>query len=175
MLIVMEDRDIQHFLQFGLNIKAFGGFNIFEVDTAKAGGDSPGYLNNYIRVVRIDLNIKHVHIRERLKQNTFAFHNGFRSQRAAVSQPQDGSPIRNYRHEVTLGGVLIGKQGVLFNFEDWPGNAGSIGEAQIILVIQRFGRYHGDFARNPIQMMVFECSFFSDCGHNGSFSFKMRY
>ena len=111
-LVIVKNRNIQEFLQFGLNVKTFGRFDIFQVDAAKAGSYRPGDLNDDIRVMGIYFNIEHVNVREGFKQNAFAFHDRFGGQRAAVSKTKDGGAIRDDRYQIAFGGVLIGKQWV---------------------------------------------------------------
>ncbi len=66
-LVIVEHRNVQHLLQLFFDVKTFRGFNVFEIDPAKRRGDRCNDLDNFIRVVRIQFDVKNVNIRKFLK------------------------------------------------------------------------------------------------------------
>ena len=86
MLVIVEDGNIQHLLEFFFNVETFGCFNVFEIDPAKSRGDCRHNFDDLIGVMRIEFNIKHIHIRKFLEQHRLAFHHRLACQSAAVSE-----------------------------------------------------------------------------------------
>ena len=165
MLVIVKDGDIQHALERFFDIEAFRSFDIFQVDAAESGRDGRGNLDDLIRVVRIDLDIKHVHIGEFLEEHAFAFHDRLAGQRPAVAQAQDGRAIREHRHQVALGGIFVGCLGILFDLQHRHGYTGGVCQAQVALRVHRLGGHHSDLARLAIQAMIFKRIFRGDFAH----------
>src|SRR5512146_2630420 len=88
-LVIMENGDIQHLFEFFLDVEALRRFDIFKIDPAKSRRDRRNYLDNFIRIVAVYLNIEYIHIRELLKKNAFTFHHGLPSQCTTVAKAQD--------------------------------------------------------------------------------------
>ena len=147
-LIVVENRNIHPLAQLLLNVETLRRFNIFEVDTAEGrleGGDD---VNEFIRVQLIDFDIKHIDAGEFLKQDAFALHHRLAGQRADVAESQHRGAIGDHRHQVAAGGIFVGRQRIFFNFQTGGRDARRVGQRQIALGGERFGRRDLDFSGN---------------------------
>ncbi|VGP32250.1 hypothetical protein SB00610_01831 [Klebsiella quasipneumoniae subsp. similipneumoniae] len=147
-LIVVENRNIHPLAQLLLNVETLRRFNIFEVDTAEGrleGGDD---VNEFIRVQLIDFDIKHIDAGEFLKQDAFALHHRLAGQRADVTESQHRGAVGDHRHQVAAGGIFVGRQRIFFNFQTGGRDARRVGQRQIALGGERFGRRDLDFSGN---------------------------
>ncbi len=64
MLVIVEDRDVEHPFESLFNVKAFRRFDVFEIDAPERGGNGGHNFDDFIGVVGIDLDVEHVHIRK---------------------------------------------------------------------------------------------------------------
>ena len=118
----MEDGNVDTLLQLALDVEAFGRLDIFQVDAADGGGNHLAKQNDLVDALGVDFNVKHVDVGKALKEDSLAFHNRFRGQRAAVAQAENGSTIADDGHQVALGGVVISKLGIIGDREHGVGN-----------------------------------------------------
>src|SRR5215213_3980363 len=75
MLIVMHNRDIEHFSEPPLNLKAAGSTNIFEIDRPEPRSDSLYNPYDLIRVLCIQAQWPGINPCQFLEQHDLAFHN----------------------------------------------------------------------------------------------------
>ena len=68
MLVVMENRNRHLFFQLLFDIKTLGSLNIFEVDPAKGWLQQFDHADKFIRVGRIDFQIKNINIGKSFKK-----------------------------------------------------------------------------------------------------------
>ena len=148
MLIVMENRNIHPLAQLLLDVETLRRFNIFQVDTAEGrleGGDD---VNEFVRIQLIDFDIKHIDTGKFLKQDAFALHYRLTGQRADVAEPQHRGAVGDDRHQVATGSVFVGGQRIFFDFQAGGCDARRVGQRQIALGGERFGRRDLDFSGN---------------------------
>src|SRR5205085_8643703 len=69
-----------------------------------------------------------------------------RRQRAEIAEPEDGGAVRDDRDEIALRGVVEDGARLALDVEAGKGDAGRIGERQVALRGQRFGRRDRQFA-----------------------------
>src|SRR5215216_5525588 len=100
MLIIMENRYIEHALQGLFYIEAFGRLDIFKVDTTKRGSDGRHHLDYFVRIMTIYLDVEHIHIGKFLKEYTLPFHHGFSGKSTAVTEAENGRTVRNNRNQI---------------------------------------------------------------------------
>jgi len=77
MLVVVENRNIHPLLEAPLNLETLRGADIFEVDATKSRLQSCHYVDKFVRVQFIHLNIEYVDIDKFLEQYALAFHDRF--------------------------------------------------------------------------------------------------
>ncbi len=139
-LIVMEDRDIQELAQPLLDDEAFGRLDVLEVDAAEGGVQVAHAIDELVDILGVDLEIDTVDAGKALEQHRLAFHDGLGGERAEVAQAEHRRAVRDHRDEIALGGIVIGERRVALDVEARKGDAGRIGERQVVRRRQRLGR-----------------------------------
>src|ERR1019366_8783009 len=164
-LVIVEDRDLHGLLQRLLDIETLGRLDVFEIDAAKGRFEKLASADDFVRILGVQLDVKHVNVGEAFEQNTLAFHDGLAGERADVAESELCLPVRSQSNQVALGGVLVSVLRVLFDFETRIGNARRVRQAQSALGQARLGGYDLDLSR-PGSLVVVECVLFGD-GHDG--------
>ena len=166
-LVVVEHRDVHALAQCFLDLEALRGLDVLEVDAAKGRGDGGDDPHQFIDIVGLDFDIENVDVGEGLEQHAFAFHHRFGGQCAAVAQTKDGRPVGYHGDEVAFGRIRIGRRRVALDLEYGLGHAGRVGQRQISLGRQRFGRRDGNLP-GATAAVVFE-GFLARDGHRFSY------
>ena len=133
MLIVVEDGNITLFLQLALDFKAAGRGDILQIDAAEGAGDQVDGIDEFIHVLGLHAQGEGVHIAKGLEQGAFALHDRHTGLGADVTQTQHGGAVGDDRAQVVAAGQLIGFLHILLDLQTGLGNAGSIGQGQVIL------------------------------------------
>ena len=107
MLIIVKYRNIAQGLKPTLNLKTLRGFNIFKINTAIGTSNRTYGIDKGVDVLGIHQHIDRVNVGEALKQQCFTFHNGFAGQSSQVTQPQNGTSVRNDGDAITLAGIPV--------------------------------------------------------------------
>ena len=156
MLIVVEDGNVHAITKLAFDVETFRRFDVFEVDATNGGLHGGDDVHQFVGVAFGQLNIKHINASKFLKQATFALHDGLASEGANVAQAQHRRAIGDDSDQVAARGVVIGFGWIGLYVETWECHAGRVGQGQIALVGQSFGRRNGNLARRWVQM-VFTC------------------
>jgi hypothetical protein len=138
-LVVVEHRDIEQLLQLLLDHEALGRLDVLQVDAPEGRAQEAHAVDELVHVPGVDLQVEAVHVGETLEQHRLAFHDRLGRQSAQIAQPQDRGAIGNDRHQVALGGVVIGLAGVLLDLQAGHRDAGRIGQRQVALGGQGLG------------------------------------
>ena len=85
MLIIVHDGNFQLFLQPAFDLKTFGSFDVFKIDSAKRRRNSFYCFDKIIYVGLIDLDIKNINVSKNFKEQSLAFHHRLRRFRANVA------------------------------------------------------------------------------------------
>ena len=132
-LVVMEDRNVHEFAQAILDDETLRGLDVFEIDAAERGAEITHRRDEGVRVLGVDFEVDRIDVGEALEQHRLAFHHGFRGQRTEVAEPEDCSAVRNDRHHVALGRVVVRPARILVDGFDRHGDARRIGEREVAL------------------------------------------
>ena len=146
-LIVVKDRDVHQFAQSLLDYKAVGSLDVFEIYPAKCRTEIANAVDEGVDVLRVHFEIDRVHVSKALEQYGFAFHHGFRSQRAEIAQAQDRCAVRDHGYKVAAGCVVINCGWIFRDCTNWHCDARGIGEAQVPLCGHRLGGLNFNLAR----------------------------
>ena len=98
--------------------------------------------------MRVDLDIKDIHIGKALEQNRLAFHDRLAGKGADIAQAQHGRAVGDDSHEIAAVGIPAGKLRVFLYYKAGLGNAGGIGKGQVLLRFAVFGRHNFYFSRH---------------------------
>ena len=128
MLVIVEHRDVQQILKLGLDAEALGALDVLQIDAAEGDADVLDHRDDFIGVPGRDLDVHRIHIGEAFEKDAFSLHDGLGRQCAQIAQTQDGGAVGDHRHEVSLGGVLIGEVRIGGDRQHRDGHAWRIGE-----------------------------------------------
>ena len=139
-LIIVENGNVALFFQLPLDLKAPGGRNILQIDAAEGAGHQVDGVDKLVHILGFHTKGEGIHIAEGFEQDALALHDGHTGLRADISQAQNGGAIGDDGAEVVPPGQLVGFVDVLLDLQAGGGNAGGIGEGQVLL---GFHRRHG--------------------------------
>ncbi len=139
-LVVVQHGDVEPGTQLLLDVEAFGGFDVLEVDAAERGCQRGDDVDQPVRVLRVQLEVEHVDAGEPLEQHGLALHHRLGCQRADVAQPEHRGAVGDDRDEVALAGEAVGVLRVGLDRQARPGHARCVGERQVVLGDARFRR-----------------------------------
>ena len=156
MLVVVEDRDLHAFAQLALDVEAVGGLDVFKVDAAERGFQRGNDLDQFVRILLVDLDVEHVDARELLEEDALALHDGLAGQRADIAQTEHGGAVGDHADQIAACGVFEGRVRVFDDFFAGCSDAWRIGQCQIVLIAHLLGGSDGNLARLR-ELVVFEC------------------
>ena len=153
-LVVVEDRDLHPFLELALDVEAFRGLDVFEVDAAERRLEGGDHVDEFVGVVLRQFDVKNVDPGKFLEEAAFAFHHRLAGQGADVAQAKNGRAIGNHPDQIGPRGVERGILGILDNRFAGKRHTRRIGQRQIVLVGQCLGRLHRNLARCRQQVIL---------------------
>ena len=86
MLIVVKDRDAHRFAERLLDVETIRGADVLEVDAADRWLEQLAELDDVVGILRADLDVEHVNVRELLEQIAFSLHDWLSGDRADVAE-----------------------------------------------------------------------------------------
>ena len=86
MLVIVEYRNIKLFLQTCLNLEAFRGSDIFQVNAAEARSNVFHCLDDLLGVCRIETDRERINAAELFKEDCLSFHDRHSSFRSDISK-----------------------------------------------------------------------------------------
>jgi hypothetical protein len=147
MLVVVKDRDRHALLELGLDIEAFRGFDVFQVDAAQGRLHRGDHVNQLVGVSFRQFDVEDIDAGEFLEQAALAFHHRLRRQRADIAQAKHRRTVGDHPDQVGARGVQAGRAGFIDDGLAGESDARRIGECQVELVVQSFGRLDSYLAR----------------------------
>ena len=123
-LVVVEDRDVHGLLEGLLDVEALRGLDVLQVDAAEGRLQQLAGLDDLVRILGVEFDVEDVDVGKALEEDALAFHDRLAGQGAEVAEAQDGGAVGDDRHQVALGGVLVGVLGVLLDRQAGLGHAG---------------------------------------------------
>jgi hypothetical protein len=154
MLVVMEDRDVHAVAQGGFDHEAFRRLDVFQIDAAEGRLQRGHRIDELVDVQLIDLDVEHVYPGKFLEKDRLAFHHRFGGERADVAKPEDRGAVGDHGDQIAARGIVGGLCRILGNLKTGRGDARRIGQRQVALVAERFGRL--DFQLAGLWMLVKE-------------------
>ena len=102
MLVIVKDRNIEHSFERLFDVETFRSLDVFQVDAAKSGGDAARHVDDFIRVVAVHFDVKHIYVSKFLEKHALSFHDWLAGQCAAVAQAEDGCTVGKDSHKVAF-------------------------------------------------------------------------
>ncbi len=138
-LVVVEDRNVHQLAQALLDDEALRRLDVLEVDAAERGAEVFDGVDEFFRVLGVDLEVDGVDVGEALEQHRLAFHHRLGGQRAEIAEAQNRRAVGDDGDHVAARGVVVGGRGVGGDRLHGHGDAGRIGEREIALRRHRLG------------------------------------
>ena len=138
-LVVVEHRDVEQLAQPLLDDEALRRLDVLEVDAAPALAEQLHAIDEFVRILGVDLEIDGVDVGEALEQHRLAFHHRLGRQRAEIAEAEDGGAVGDDGDEIALGRVVVGLALILGDGQHRHRDAGRIGERQVALRRHRLG------------------------------------
>ena len=131
-LVVMEDRNVEHFFQALLNLKAARCGNIFQIDAAVCGSNVLDRGNDLLRVLGVETDRYGIDIAEFLKQNAFSLHDRHGGICADIAETENCTSVGNDGNSVCLHGISVGCFFIFCNDFTWFGNARCVCNCKVL-------------------------------------------
>ena len=131
----------------GLDLKAFRRLDVLEIDAAEGRLKRADDIDQLADVLLVQLDVEAVDAREFLEEDGFAFHDRLGGQGADVTEAENGRAIGDDSDEILTRCQLGGLPFVSHDGFAGRSDAGRIGEREITLVAERFGRLDFEFSR----------------------------
>src|SRR5690606_10974687 len=158
-LVVVEDRNLHAFAKLLFDIEAFGSLDVFKIDPTQGGLQRRDDVDQLIRIVFVELDVKYINAGEFLEQASFALHDRLGGERADIAQAQHSGTVGNHTHQVGTRGVQRrGFVALVVDGHTGRGYTRRVGQRKVVLVGQRLGRRDRNLPRNGEGMIV-ECQF----------------
>ncbi len=139
----------------------------------KVGSRAAMISTSLLRIALVDLDIEGVDAGELLEQDRLAFHDGLGRERTDRAQAEHGGAVADHADEIAARRQIGRLERILGDQLRGRGDAGGVGERQVPLVGERFGRHHRELARRR-SAMVLERSVPQLVGHDGRFPNSIR-
>ena len=123
-LIVVEDRNVHGFFQRFLDIEAFRGLDVFQVDSTESGLQQLAGLDDFVRVFGVKFYVENVDVGKAFEEDALAFHYRFSGQCPQVAEAEYRGSIGDNRYQVSFGGILVGVFRIFLNGQAGLGHAG---------------------------------------------------
>ena len=146
MLVIVHDRDVEFFVQNILDLKAFGGGNVLELDGAEGRSDVPDRLDDHLGVLARNQDRDTADPDQAVEQGRLAFHDRHAGYCADVAQAEDRRTVGHDRHLVGNGSVLVGQLRLLLDVAADGGHAGGVDLAHHADTVEGQLALHGNFA-----------------------------
>jgi len=137
MLVIVKNRNVHSCAQLLLNFEAFRRLYILEIDAAECRLEAHDDLDQHVRVLLVNLEVKHVYAGEPLENDRLTFHDGFCGKRTDIPEAEHGCTVRNYGHEVRARRIKRGVGGVRLDAQARVSHPGRICLCEIQLICQR--------------------------------------
>ena len=131
-LVIVEYRNVALFDQSAFDFKTLRCLDVFQVDTTESDRDTTNSINEGLRAFRLNFDVDGVYAGKAFEQQALTFHNRLRSQRAQVTQTQNGSTVSDNSNQVTLTSVLVGVFRISSDLFYWLCHTWAVGQRQIV-------------------------------------------
>ena len=145
-LVVVEHGNVADGLEPVLDLEAAGRGDVFEIDAAERGGDVFDDADDLFRVLRLDADGDRVDAGEVLEETAFALHHGDGRLGADVAEAEHGAAVADDGDDVALGRVGVDFLRLLVDDAAGFGDAGRVGDGQLLHVGDRHLADHGELA-----------------------------
>ena len=145
-LVIVEDRDVETFLQRVLDGEARRCGDVLEVDAPEGRGDSLDGLDDLLGVLRVEADRETVNAGELLEQQRLALHHRHGCFGTDVAEAEHGSAVADDGDGVLLDRVVVGLGDVVVDGHAHSGDARGVRHGEVVGVGDAAQRQHLDLA-----------------------------
>ena len=153
-LVVVEYRNPHGFAKSLFDLKAVGGFDVFEVDATECGLEQLAEFDDLFGIVAVDFDVEDIDIGKALEENSFAFHDRLASESADIAQAEHRGSVAQDGDQISAAGVFESILRILLDFETRHGHTRRVGQTKIALRAAGLGRCDFDFPRTRPVVIV---------------------
>ncbi|CCY17343.1 uncharacterized protein BN782_00124 [Eubacterium sp. CAG:786] len=146
MLVVVEYRDIQSFLELCFDLEAAGSGDVFQVYSTEAVGNKFDGSNYLVGVLALNAERECVNAAEFLEKAALSLHYGHSRKTTDVAKTQHSRAVGDDCNEIAAARQLVGKVGVLCDLKAGLRNAGGIRKGEILAGVDGRAGYYLDFS-----------------------------
>ena len=146
MLVIVEDRDVETFLQRVLDGEARRCGDVLEVDATEGRGDSLDGLDDLVGVFRVEADRETIDAGELLEQQRLALHHWHGGFGTDVAEAEHGGAVAHDGDRVLLDRVLVGFRHVVMDGHAHAGDPRGVRHGEIVGVGDAAKRQHLDLA-----------------------------
>ena len=147
MLVVVEHRDLHARLQPRLHLEAFRRLDVLEVDAAEGRLQRRHHVDDTVDLLGVDLDVEHVDAGELLEQHRLALHHRLAGERTDAAEPEHGGAVGDDGDEVGARCQRGRFRRIGGDGEAGDGDAGGVGEREVVLGGERLGRLDRELSR----------------------------
>ena len=92
-LVVVHDGNVGRFRNASFDFKTLGRFDVLKVDATKRLRNVHDRVDELLRVLGVNLDVKHINAGEGLQKQPLALHHGFARQRTDIAQSEHGGAV----------------------------------------------------------------------------------
>ena len=153
-LVVVEHGNAHAFAQCRFDLEALGGLDVLEIDATESRLEPSHGLDEALRVAFVDLYVEDVDAGELLEKNGLAFHDGLGREWTDRAETEHCAAVGDYRHQIAARREVRGLQRIFGDDIACRGHSGRVGERQILLCRQGFGRRYRELPGDRETMVV---------------------
>ena len=170
MLIVVKHGNVEEFAQLLFDDETVRRLDVFEIYAAEARPEIADAVDEGVDIISADLQVDRIDIGKALEQDGLALHHRLRGKRAQIAKPENGRAVGDDAHQIAARRVIVGRALVFRDAQDRRRDARRIGQREVPLGRQRFGRRYFYLARPPrgVHQQGFPVGNVFGFGHGGS-------
>ena len=145
-LVIVEDRDVETFLQRVLDGEARRCGDVLEVDATEGRGDSLDGLDDLVGFFRVEADRETIDAGELLEQQRLALHHRHGGFGTDIAEAEHGGAVADDGNRVLLDRVLVGFRHVVMDGHTHAGDPRGVRHGEIVAVGHAAQRQHLDLA-----------------------------
>ena len=145
-LIIMEHRNVEQFLETILDLEAGRSRDVLEIDAAEARRNAHNGVDDLLRILGVETDRVGVDAGELLEQQGLALHDRHGAERTDVAQTEHGGAVAHDGHGVLAHGEIVRQQRIGLDGLAHTGHTRGVGHGEVIAITDGDAGQRGDLA-----------------------------